>query len=85
MAINEYVHGCRVVAWIQTEMQGDKPCGYIMVYNTDKAEYITCWYRQGDYEWNTGIYFQGPNARENAYLDLIRRSEAMFLSRSKGT
>lgn len=78
MGIREYVHGCKVVGWIQTEMQGDAACGYIMVYDTDKAEYITAWYRQNDNEWTTGEYFMGEGAREKAYANFVYRANFAF-------
>lgn len=52
----ETVHGLKIFAFIRTEVQDGKDCGYIVVQHFRPDEFVTAWYRDGDSEWSSGNY-----------------------------
>lgn len=73
------IHGHPVLAWCQTEVQGDGiPRGIVLVQvrppgpHYPKGEYCTAWYRQGDSEWSSGHYISD---RQEAWQDFCERVE----------
>jgi hypothetical protein len=63
------VHGLPVRRSSLIEVQSDGSRCFIILVDKLNGEWVTAWYRMGDYEWSTGHYFRDRLEAERDFLE----------------